>query len=72
MDRRVTSVVVILATYRVVSVRADGSREILAQGLSRHIAEQHCIDAIVAHRFVRVLIEEEATASGDGQAIYTE
>ena len=46
-------------TYRVVAVRQDGSRRILAEGQTQASAELKRMDAVTMHRFVRVMIEPE-------------
>jgi hypothetical protein len=46
-------------TYRVVAVRQDGSRRILAEGQTPASAELKRLVGITTHRFVRVMIEPE-------------
>jgi hypothetical protein len=46
-------------TYRVVAVRQDGSRRILAEGQTPVSAELKRQVAMTTHRFVRVMIEPE-------------
>ena len=46
-------------TYRVVAVRQDGSRRILAEGQTRTSAELKQLVSMTTHRFVRVMIEPE-------------
>ena len=46
-------------TYRVVAVRQDGSRRILAEGETQTAAELKRLVAVTTHRFVRVMIEPE-------------
>jgi hypothetical protein len=46
-------------TFRVVAVRQDGSRRILAEGQTPMSAEVKRLVAMTTHRFVRVMIEPE-------------